>query len=123
MSAINLVFILSTVFLTSVGQLVLKIGVDSISDQGIEAKSYASFLIDSFTSPLVIGGLMIYGAAVVLWLWVLSRVELSIAYPFIGLSFVITLAFSVLLLNESVNSLRILGTLLIAAGCIFVAQS
>ena len=57
------------------------------------------------------------------WLWVLSKVDLSVAYPFVGLSFLVTMAFGAFLLEESVTPSRIAGTLLIAVGCILVGRS
>jgi len=60
---------------------------------------------------------------VLIWLWVLSKVDLSIAYPFVGISFIFTLIFGVMFLNESANTYKIIGTLMITAGCFFVAKS
>ena len=75
------------------------------------------------TSPLIWSGLIIYGLSIAMWLWVLSKVDLSVAYPIVGVSFLITMAFGALLLDESVTPLRIVGTLLIAGGCILVGKS
>jgi drug/metabolite transporter (DMT)-like permease len=77
----------------------------------------------AMTSPLIWSGLVIYGLSVAMWLWVLSKVDLSVAYPFVGVSFLITMAFGALLLDESVTPLRIVGTILIAGGCILVGKS
>ena len=82
----------------------------------------ASIIRVIFSAP-VFSGIMVYAVSVLVWLWVLSRVELSVAYPFVGLSFIFTLLFGYTFLNESVNAMRIVGSLLIAAGCIFVAKS
>ena len=35
-----------------------------------------------------------------MWLWVLSKVDLSVAYPFVGISFLKTMGFGAFLLNE-----------------------
>lgn len=55
--------------------------------------------------------------------WILSKVDLSLAYPFVGVSFIVVMLFGAFLLNETITPLRMIGTILIAAGCIFVARS
>jgi drug/metabolite transporter (DMT)-like permease len=74
-------------------------------------------------SPMVILGLALYGVGALLWLFVLGRVPLSMAYPFVGLGFILTMLAGALVLGEHVTPLRIGGTLMIALGCVFVARS
>ncbi len=80
-------------------------------------------LIAAAGSPLIWVGLTIYGLSVAMWLWVLSKTDLSVAYPFVGVSFLVTMMFGIFLLNENVTPARIAGTLLIACGCVLVAKS
>jgi len=82
-----------------------------------------SILLAVASSPLVWTGLTIYGLSVAVWLWILSKVDLSLAYPFVGVSFIVVMLFGVFLLNETVTPLRMIGTLLIAVGCVMVARS
>jgi drug/metabolite transporter (DMT)-like permease len=74
-------------------------------------------------SPLVLAGLGLYGIGAVLWLFVLARAPLSLAYPFVGLGFILTMLAGALYLGENVTPMRIAGTLLIAFGCVMVARS
>jgi drug/metabolite transporter (DMT)-like permease len=80
-------------------------------------------MLTAAISPLIWLGLIIYGLSVAMWLWVLSKVDLSAAYPFVGVSFLVTMAFGVFLLDESVTPMRIVGTILIAIGCTLVGKS
>ena len=121
MNLTNLVVIVLTVLLSAIAQLLLKIGVTN-STGGEKIGGMADLLKLFFSLP-VMGGVTIYGLSVLVWLWVLSRVPLSIAYPFVGLSFIFTLIFGYFILGENVNAWRIFGTLLIACGCMFVARS
>lgn len=121
MSSFNLAVILFTVFLSACAQLVLKLGV-SKSEGGLGAGGLSG-LLEVLFSPFVIGGIFIYGVSVLIWLWVLSRVDLSVAYPFVGVSFIFTLAFGYFILSEPINTSRVVGTVLIAIGCVFVARS
>ncbi|CAN5258654.1 EamA family transporter [soil metagenome] len=116
--------ILLSVGLGSCAQLLLKLGVSSTGVR--EAMAGGPSLQSAFTlftSPLVIGGLAAYGASAAIWLLVLSKLDLSVAYPFVGLGFIATLLIGWLVLGEPVGALRIGGTLLIACGVILVARS
>ena len=74
-------------------------------------------------SPFIWFGLVIYALSVALWLWVLSKVDLSVAYPFVGVGFLVTMLFGIVLLNENVTPMRIIGTVLIVGGCVLVGKS
>lgn len=71
----------------------------------------------------VLFGLACYAASAALWLLVLARVNLSVAYPFVGLGFILTMAAGAFLFREPVTGMRIAGTLLVCAGVILVGRS
>ncbi|HWT96268.1 MAG TPA: hypothetical protein VN229_01590 [Terriglobales bacterium] len=73
--------------------------------------------------PGIIGGLACYALSVVIWVTVLSRAEVSFAYPFLGVGFVLVTFASALLLGETVSIQRIAGTALIALGVAVLARS
>jgi drug/metabolite transporter (DMT)-like permease len=75
------------------------------------------------TNPYVIVGLATYVSGTVFWLAALSRVDLSYAYPFASLSYVIMLAASWLLFNENITPVRLLGTLVVGLGVFFISRS
>jgi multidrug transporter EmrE-like cation transporter len=68
-------------------------------------------------------GLALYGVGNLLWLQVLARTSLSQAYPFVGMGFVITSLFGVLLFGETVTFMRGAGILLVTAGIYTIARS
>jgi multidrug transporter EmrE-like cation transporter len=68
-------------------------------------------------------GLILYGLSAVSWLWVLSRFQLSYAYPLLALSFPIVVAFSVILFTESVSLLRWLGVIVIFIGVSLLSRT
>ncbi len=74
-------------------------------------------------SPLIWLGLSLYGLSVGLWIWILSKVELSVAYPFVCVGFLVTMAFGAFLLDENVTPIRIGETILVATGCFLVGKS
>lgn len=123
MSALTVALILATVTASACAQLALKLGMTSPAVTAALPQGGANLMIAVASSPLVWAGLAIYGMSVAVWLWILSRVDLSLAYPFVGVSFIVVMLFGIFLLQESVTPLRIAGTILIAAGCILVARS
>lgn len=123
MSFPTLALILATVTASACAQLALKLGMSSPAVVAALPQGGKGILLAVASSPLVWTGLTIYGMSVAVWLWVLSKVDLSLAYPFVGISFIVVMAFGAFVLNESVTPLRMAGTLLIATGCVLVARS
>ena len=123
MALLLLAIILVTVVLSACAQFVLKLGVTNSVMQDALHNGIPDALVVAMTSPLIWFGMLMYVLAFVMWLWVLSKVELSVAYPFVGISFLITMAFGMFLLNEGVTPTRIAGTLLIIGGCILIGKS
>ncbi|MGS5086913.1 EamA family transporter [Hydrogenophaga sp. A37] len=108
--------------MTSLAQIILKFGMSSPEvartlSGGIRLSGAVSVLLH----PLVISGLVLYFVAALVWLLVLSKVDVSLAYPFVGLGLVVTMALAWAFLGEAVTTVRIVGTLLIAAGVALLA--
>ena len=123
MNLVVLIVILLTVTLSACAQLLLKLAVSKPSIAAALQAGFLKALTEAIFSPLLWGGLIIYVFSVCIWLWVLSKVDLSVAYPFVGISFLTTMGFGIFFLNENVTVTRIIGTLLIALGCVFVGKS
>ncbi len=119
----SVTFILISISIAVAGQLVLKIGMDRIG--ALDLRGIAS-VVRLFTevvkSPLVLLGLFLYVISAGLWLVVLSAVDLSFAYPFIGLTYVMVLVLSRLILKEDVNPIRWAGAAIITIGVIVLSR-
>jgi len=107
--------------LTVLGQYILKIGINKIGDFG--QYSLFDFVVKIFTNLHVLGGLSIFGIAVVTWMALLSKVDLSFAYPTLALGYVLIFLISYFFLGESINIYRIIGMFLIIGGIIFIFKS
>lgn len=104
------------------GQTVIKMGVSQPGAS--EAASGLFSLVNMIVrSPLVLLGLMLYGIGALAWIAVLSRVNLSVAYPFLALNFILVTLSSLLFLGESIPGLRWVGVLVICGGILLVARS
>ena len=69
------------------------------------------------------GGMTCYALSIGLWLVVLSKAPVSIAYPMLSMGYIIAAVAGVLFLGESVNLVRAGGIALICLGVVFVARS
>jgi len=67
-------------------------------------------------SPMLYAALALYGAATLLWIWILSRVPLSRAYPWVALGVFIVPLLGWWLFGERPAPIFWLGVLLIVAG-------
>ncbi len=123
MSILTLALILATVTASACAQLALKLGMKSQPVAVAVSAGGRDLFLAVASSPLVWTGLTIYGVSIAVWLWILSKVDLSLAYPFVGVSFIVVMLFGVFLLHETVTPLRMVGTVLIAVGCMLVARS
>ena len=113
--------VLASVSLSAVAQFALKLGANSA--RAGRASGVGHEAVGLIQSPMVLLGLGLYGLGAMLWLFVLGRAPLSLAYPFVGLGFILTMLIGSVFLHENVGMTRILGTLLIAGGCALVARS
>ncbi|WP_449429417.1 hypothetical protein [Rhodanobacter umsongensis] len=113
-----LIFI--TTLCTIGSQLILKRAVGNISVILREA-GIVNFLIAAATSPAVILALSIQGVGYVVWLFVLTREKLSVAFAISGSFFYLTMAAaSWLVFNERLTTHQWIGLALITAGVLLV---
>lgn len=113
--------VFSSVFLSAVAQLSFKHGVSNVDLEQYSNLIYKAWFL--FTSPFVILGLTLYGVGTILWLFALKQLDLSLAYPFVGMSFLFVLIFSILFLNEPFSINRLIGTVVIIIGIIILSKS
>jgi len=114
--------ILFTVLTNFLSQIMLKKGMTTIERFELTPMSVLSNGLDILFSPWVFFGLAMMVVSMGTHLVVLSRVEISFAYPFLGLSFVLITLWGHFALGEAVTLWRVAGVLLICAGVALVAR-
>lgn len=120
----SLVLIFTSIALAVTGQLLLKSGMAEVGRIGAgDLAYYRVMFTKAALEPRVVIGLTLYVISAVFWLVVLSRVDLSFAYPFAGLGYVVVVLVSWLALNETVGPLRWVGSVLICLGVILISRS
>jgi multidrug transporter EmrE-like cation transporter len=121
MSITSLGLVLFAVIAAACGQLMLKYGMQSATARAHH--SGGSLVIAAATTPWVIGGLAVFAISAMAWLGVLSRVPLSIAYPFNALGYIAILSASIVILHERATIMTWIGSLIVVTGLILVVLS
>ena len=115
--------ILFTVLTNFSSQIMLKHGMSSMNRLELSPATLLPTIFSVVFDPWVFAGLLMMVISMGSHLFVLSRVEISFAYPFLGLSFVLITLWGFFILGEEVNVWRLSGVLLICAGVVLVAKS
>ncbi len=120
----SLLLIFFSIGLAVAGQLLLKSGMDQIGPIGGDDLRNGAMTVAKVASNMrVLLGLSLYFMSAGIWLIVLSRVELSFAYPLLGSSYIVVLFASRMLFNEPVTAIRWSGAILIFLGVLLITRS
>lgn len=119
----SITLILISVGIAVGGQILLKVGMNRIGALDLNGLgSLTRLFLEVVKSPTVLLGLFLYVISAALWLIVLSTVDLSFAYPFIGLTYVFVLILSKFILKEDVNPIRWAGAAIITIGVFVLSR-
>lgn len=115
-----LAIVLINILMTTVGQVFLKLGAQSLK---LHPSLSVSALLSVATNAYLLIGLLLYALGTLIWIYVLSRAELSQVYPMIALGFVLTAVAGFWLFHEPVTMQRIAGIFVICLGVVLIARS
>ena len=118
----DFLLVICNVLFTVTGQLLLKQGMIRVGRVD-DVNRVIHKLTQALMNPFVIGGIATYGFTTMIWLIILSRVKLSVAYPIISLGYVMSIFFSWIFFKESVPRIRVLGAVIICIGVYLVATA
>ena len=116
-------FILFTVLTNAAAQLMLKQGMMALGPISFAGVNPALKILAIVFSPWVFFGLLTFVISMASHLYVLSKVDLSFAYPFLSLAYVVVAVFAYFVFREDLNALRIAGIAFICVGTVLIAQS
>ena len=111
----NLLLILTGVLLNAAAQLVLKKGMSQIGSIQVDINSILTMVLKASTN--------IYVISFVVWLMVLSRVEVSYAYPFLSIGYIIAAFVGYFYFGESMTLNKIGGIIIICLGVFLLYRS
>lgn len=122
----SFVFIFFAVTLAVSGQICLRRGMDTLTEQsGLKGtdliKQPVTFFKEIFKTPLVILGLIFFVSSAFFWLMVLSEVPLGIAYPFVALTYIAVMVYDKFFESYTINVWNWVGVALIVAGVVMIS--
>ena len=122
--AISIGLLLVSVLFALGGQFALKSAMDRVGRIGSAQVSAAGdTVMRAVKEPRLWVGLGLFGISALFWLVVLSRTPLSVAYPFVGITYILIVVISRFFLHEHVPLLRWVGVLVVALGIALVGFS
>ncbi len=119
----GLKLILTAVICIVSAQLLLKYGLKNAAHAELELGTAVTFLTSMLLNPYVILGVILFIISAILWMLVLSKVELSYAYPALSLGYALAAIGAWLLFNENLSMLRIAGIIVICSGVYALSRS
>jgi multidrug transporter EmrE-like cation transporter len=123
-TAISIALLFVSLVFATAGQITLKAAMESVGRIGSQQVNQAGqTILRAAKEPKLWVGLFLFGISALFWLVVLSRVDLSLAYPFVGISYVIVVALGRFMFHENVPPLRWLGVAVIAVGIALIGFS
>jgi multidrug transporter EmrE-like cation transporter len=118
-----LILILLDVILNVTGQLSLKYGMSKIGNFSLSLATLPPVFAKAAFNPYVLFGLLCYGLGFMVWLIVLSKAEVSYAYPLISLGYVFTAILARAMFGEAVSFTRMAGIVVTCVGVFLIARS
>ncbi len=105
------VMALTSIILSSMAQILLKL-----------LMRHQTLNVTLLSQPLFYGGFLAYGVSAIIWLKVLAKLPLVVAYPLVSLNFVFVALGAALFLHERVSWQMLIGFALIFSGIIVIAK-
>jgi multidrug transporter EmrE-like cation transporter len=118
----SILLVLCSVAPAVAGQLILKYAIGRLN-LSMEETGPIGYYLRLFTTPIVLLGFFMYGLSSLVWLFILSKLPLSLAYPLVSMGYVLVVFLSWLLLREQVGLVRMAGVAVICLGVALLAFS
>jgi multidrug transporter EmrE-like cation transporter len=107
-------FILVSILISAIAQIFLKLGTIRAGSMDI---------LKLFSNVYTLSGLCLYGLSAFLWVFAISKVQLSFAYPMASLGYVIVFGLSYWIFGEFISIRRAIGLVTIVIGVVIIAKS
>ena len=115
--------IILAMLLNTGAQLMLKAGMARIGYFAFSLSNAWPIAQQVITNPFIIGGLLSYIISVAVWLLVLSRVEVGVAYPMTSLAYILTAIAGYYIFHDHLTPTRLVGIAIILLGVYLVART
>ena len=114
-------FILFTVATNAAAQLLLKQGMNGVGAFNVGSEPIFGLIFRIIFNPFVFAGLVMFVVSMGSHLFVLSRVDVSFAFPFLSIAYVLVAVWAHFFMNETLTLNHIIGIGLIVSGTVFIS--
>ena len=115
-------YIFLTLVFTVYGQLVIKWQISMAGEFPVYFNDKMVFLLKQFLNPWIISGFVAAFIASLFWMATMTQFELSFAYPFMSLAFILVIFFSVFFLGEKLTLANGIGSFFVVLGLFIIAR-
>ena len=119
----NIYIILLSILMSSTAHIFLKKGMMTHALNSVKSDGIISLVWTVGTNPWVMGGMFLHVSALVVWLLALSKVDISFAYPFLALGYVLVSAMAWIWLGEEISQMKLFGMGIIIIGILVLAKA
>ena len=117
----NIMLILASVLLNALAQLLIKKGMMAVGQFNLA--NFSQNIIPMLSNVWLWCAMISYAISILLWMSVLSKVEVSFAYPFLSVGYIVTAVAGYAFFNENLSLTRIVGIIVICIGVILISKS
>lgn len=119
---LSFLIIIVVVATTATAHILLKIGMNDVGRIGSEeVRVPARLIAELLRTPAIIAAIPIYAVSNIGWLVILSRLNLSLAYPMLAMLYVLIPILSMVFLSETLSTQHWVGIVVIGIGVSVVA--
>jgi len=115
--------ILAGVLLNAIAQILLKKGMLGIGYFEFHFENFFPIIKKVTNNLYILSGLTSYVISVMIWLLVLARVEVSYAYPFLSVGYVVVTVMGYFIFQENLSWMRVIGIAVIIVGVLLLSRS
>ena len=119
----NILLILSSVILNAFAQLFIRQGMLKLGKISMTIDQLWHMILQSITNLYIWAGMMSYAISILLWMVVLSKVNVSLAYPFLSIGYIVTTIIAYFAFGEPITVQKVMGIAIICLGVIVLTYS
>ncbi len=123
MNLITFIIALGSVSLNALAQIALRKTMLTLGQMPSELSGYFNLALNLLSNIWFMLGMGCYVISIGLWMVVLGKVEVSLAYPLLSVGYILTAVIGYFFMGENVNLIRIIGLTFICVGIIIISRS
>jgi drug/metabolite transporter (DMT)-like permease len=114
--------VFGAVILAAIGHLMIKAGLTGVAATTAQADIFHRLLV-YFSQPYVVLGLMVYGIGTAMWIFAVSKYDISYVFPISALNYVLVTLGGKFLFGELIPAKRWAGVAVVIVGVALMQSS